>query len=106
MAWSLAATIAVLSLVPPDLRPGTGVPHILEHFLIFLATGTAFGVAYDPRRGLLAIEMVAFAGAVEIAQLFVAGRHARLSDFFVDAVAASAGAFAGSLAKKVHARST
>jgi VanZ family protein len=35
--------------------------------------------------------LVIFAGTVEIAQLFVPGRHARLSDFIVDALAISAG---------------
>ena len=44
VAWSLAATIVVLSLVPSELRPETGFPHILEHFFIFAATG-AVGAA-------------------------------------------------------------
>jgi len=94
-AWSLAATILVLSLVPPDLRPETGLPHKLEHLLIFAATGAAFGLGYDAKPGLLAIQLVIFAGAIEIAQLFVPGRHARLSDFLVDAVAVCAGSIAG-----------
>jgi VanZ family protein len=29
---------------------------------------------------------VIFSGAVEVAQLFVPGRHARLSDFIVDSI--------------------
>jgi VanZ family protein len=98
-AWSLAATILVLSLVPSDLRPETGLPHKLEHLLIFAATGAAFGLGYEVKRGLLVIQLVIFAGAVEIAQLFVPGRHARLSDFLVDAVAICAGSIAGSWAK-------
>jgi VanZ family protein len=102
VAWGLAATIVVLSLVPPDLRPETGVPHKLEHFLIFAATGAAFGLGYEARRGRLAIQLVIFAGVVEIAQLFAPGRHARLSDFLVDAVAICAGSIAGSLAKEAR----
>ena len=103
VAWSLAATIVVLSLVPSELRPETGAPHILEHGLIFGATGAAFGLGYEARRGILAIQLVIFAGAVEIAQLFVPGRHARLSDFLVDAVGICAGSIAGSVAKQVCA---
>jgi len=98
-AWGLAATILVLSLVPPDLRPETGLPHKLEHLLIFAATGAAFGLGYGAKRGLLTIQLVIFAAAVEIAQLFVPGRHARLGDFLVDAVAICAGSIAGSWAK-------
>lgn len=98
-AWSLAAAIVILSLVPPQLRPETDLPHELEHFLIFAATGAAFGLAYVVRSMLLATWLVTFAGAVELAQLFVPGRHARLSDFLVDAVAVCAGSIAGSWAK-------
>jgi len=93
-AWSLAATIVVLSLVPPNLRPESGIPHELEHFLMFLATGLAFGLSYDARYGLLAMKLAVFAGAVELAQLFAPGRHARFSDFLIDAVAVCAGSVA------------
>ncbi len=99
----LAAAILVLSLIPSELRPETSVPHKLEHLLIFAAAGVAFGLGYEARRGLLAIQLVIFAGAVEIAQLFVPGRHARLSDFLVDAVGICAGSIAGSMAKQVCA---
>ena len=89
-AWFLAAAIVVFSLVPADLRPVTDVPHALEHFVIFAATGIAFGFGYG-RRYSIAIALVTFAGVIEIAQLFVSGRHARLSDFIVDAFAACIG---------------
>ena len=89
-AWFLAAAIVVLSLVPPDFRPVTGVPHALEHFAIFAVTGLAFGLGYGPRY-LIPIGLVIFAGAIEVAQLSAPGRHARLSDFAVDAFAACIG---------------
>ena len=91
VAWILATTIAVLSVVPPDLRPETGVPHNLEHFLIYAATGIAFSLGYDRSPTVLAILLVLFSAAVEIAQLFVPGRHARLVDFVTDALAACTG---------------
>ncbi len=105
-AWVLAAVIVVLSLVPPQLRPETDLPHQLEHFLIFAATGTAFGLAYVVRPIPLATLLVTFAAAVEVAQLFVPGRHARVSDFLVDAVAICAGSVAAFLAKQWLGRST
>jgi VanZ family protein len=89
-AWLLSATIVVASLVPPELRPTTDAPHDLEHFAIYAATGLAFGLGYGPRYPVT-IAMVIFAGAIEVAQLFVPGRHARLSDFIVDALAACIG---------------
>ena len=97
VAWALAATIIILSLVPPSLRPETGTPHILEHFIIFAATGFAFGLGFKRRHDLLAILLVLFSGSIEMAQLFVPGRHARLSDFIIDAVAACVGLVTSSL---------
>jgi VanZ family protein len=100
-AWVLAAIIVVLSLVPPGLRPETGAPHDLEHFAIFVATGLVFGLGYARRYGIVAIFLVVFAGTIEIAQLFVPGRHARLSDFVVDALAACIGLLATLLVRGV-----
>jgi VanZ family protein len=85
-----------LSLVPPGLRPESGVPHDLEHFAIFALTGTAFSLGYLRRPFRIALYLVAFAAAIEIGQRFVPGRHARLSDFLVDAFALSLGVLAAS----------
>jgi VanZ family protein len=87
VGWFLAATIVLLSVVPAPLRPETNVPHKFEHFIIFFVTGVAFGMGYNPKRGLLAALLFAFAGCVELIQLFVPGRHARITDFIVDALA-------------------
>lgn len=83
----LATIIVVLSVVPASGRPETGAPHALEHFAIFLATGFAAGVGWPRKHALLSFLLVIFAGLVEIAQLFVPGRHARVSDFTVDVLA-------------------
>jgi VanZ family protein len=90
-AWVLTAVIVILSLVPPSLRPETSAPHSVEHFIIYGATGFTFGLGFKRRHGLLAILLVIFCGSIEIAQLFVPGRHARLSDFIIDSVAACIG---------------
>src|SRR5689334_3055699 len=90
-AWFLLLAIATLSLVPPSYRPQTIIPHDPEHLVAFLLLGLAFALGY-PRRTLLAtLLLVGFVGVVEIAQLFVPGRHARLSDFLIDAFAVSIG---------------
>jgi VanZ family protein len=97
VALGLAIAIVVLSVVPPALRPETGLPHGLEHFVIYWATGVAFVLGYELKLGLLATLLVFFSGAVEFAQLFVPGRHARLSDFIVDALATIVGAMTASV---------
>ncbi len=93
--WLLLLTITVVSLVPPTLRPETGVPHHLEHVAIFAAAGFAFGIGYSRRPLGTAMGLVIFAGVIELAQGAVAGRQARLSDFVVDALAMAVGVAAG-----------
>lgn len=104
VAWSLAAAIIVLSIVPPHLRPETVLPHALEHFAIFCVTGAAFSLGYQQQRLRLIVLLVIFCGVVEIAQLFAPGRHARLADFLVDALAVCAGVVTPLLAKQLAAR--
>jgi VanZ family protein len=91
VAWALLVTIVVLSFVPPGLRPVTPAPHYAEHLGIFLATGVAFGFGYAWSPVLQAIALVAFSAAIELIQLGIVGRHARLSDFVVNAVSISVG---------------
>jgi VanZ family protein len=47
---------------------------------------------------------VIFCGGIELAQLMIPGRHARLSDFFVDAAAICVGIFAGSALTRMTRR--
>ena len=103
-AWTLAVLITVLSVVPPHLRPETELPHNFEHFLIYVATGLAFGIGYDRKHIRVAILLLIFTATTEIAQLFVPGRHARLSDFIVDAFAMLAGLMVASLTSRIPKR--
>jgi VanZ family protein len=102
VAWALAAAIVILSLVPPELRPVTPAPHAVEHFTIYFATGLAYALGYR-RSGVVAVLLVIFAGVVELAQLLVAGRHARWSDFIIDALAMSLGVLAVALSRRWRA---
>jgi VanZ family protein len=96
MAWFTLVAIIVLSLVPPGARPITFMAHKIEHASIFLFDGVAFGIAYCGYAWLSSIVAVIFCAGIELAQLTIPGRHARLSDFFVDAIAICVGIFAGS----------
>lgn len=95
VAWLMLSVIVVLTVVPPGLRPSTFVPHKIEHAAIFLMAGTSFGIAYLGRERLLSVAAIVFCAVLELAQLYVPGRHARLSDFIVDATAAVVGVFVG-----------
>ena len=91
LTWMLIALILVLSVVPPSLRPVTGVRHSLEHFAIFALCGFCFGLGYSIRLSTQAIGLATFATVVEALQLLVPGRHARLIDLVVDSLASVAG---------------
>jgi VanZ family protein len=88
-------------VVPPTLRPESSLPHDLEHFAIFWTTGLAFALAYSSTP-LLAAALVVFSGTVEIIQLIIPGRHARLSDFIVDALAGVTGMLTVSLVVQIR----
>jgi hypothetical protein len=94
-AWSLIAAIIVLSLVPPSLRPSTGLPHDFEHAAIFMLTGFTFGIAYRVRHLCHIAGLIAFAGVIEGAQILISGRHARVSDFVVAGLSAAGGVLVG-----------
>ena len=96
-AWLLTLAIVTLSLVPAPARPTTIAGSGLEHFLIFLAVGVAFGFGHPRKPGLVALALLIFAACLEIAQASVPGRHARLSDFVVDGMASVLGVGLSSL---------
>ena len=81
LAWVLVFGIVGLSIVPPDYRIVTDLPRLFEHLSIFLLAGVAFGFGYPDRYPMQSIALVLFAADVELMQVWVPGRHARLSDF-------------------------
>jgi VanZ family protein len=97
LTWLLSLVIVALSLVPPSLRPVTAAPHKLEHFAIFVMWGLAFGMWNRVNQGSQIVVAILFAGAIEIVQYWIPGRHSRISDFVVDAGAASVGALFGGI---------
>src|SRR5262245_58476317 len=98
-AWLLAAAVTFATLGPPRYRPHSELGQGGEHALAFVLVGLAFGLAYpQQRRGAAGLSVIMIA-LLEALQLWAPGRHARMSDFAVDAVAALIGfAIAGALA--------
>ena len=91
VAWVLLATAIVLTVVPAQFRPVSGFPSPVEHFAMFFLIGSAFALGYSRSDYPLCGAALAFAGSLELIQHFVPGRHARLSDFVIDALAAVIG---------------
>jgi VanZ family protein len=91
LAWLLAAAVTFATLGPARFRPHSDLSQNGEHALAFILVGLAFGLAYPRHRLLTAAIAVVMIGTLEILQLWMPGRHARLEDFIVDALAACAG---------------
>jgi VanZ family protein len=96
-AWLLAAAVTFATLGPPRYRPHAHLGQDGEHALAFILVGLAFGLAYRQHRLPAAAIAVVLTGVLELAQLWVPGRHARLEDFIVDALTACAGFVAAAL---------
>jgi VanZ like family len=90
-AWLLAAAVTFATLGPARLRPHSILGQDGEHTLAFVLIGIAFGLAYPRHRLFTATIALIMIGALEILQFWAPGRHARLEDFVVDALAACAG---------------
>src|ERR1035437_3572248 len=84
IAWLLAAAVTFATLGPPLYRPHSNLGQDGGHAF-------AFGLAYPRHRLLTAGISLLMIGVLEVLQILVPGRHARLEDFIVDAVAACAG---------------
>jgi VanZ family protein len=90
-AWLLAAAVTFATLGPPRFRPHSNLGQDGEHAFAFVLIGLAFGLAYPRHRLLTSVIAVVMIGVVELLQLWAPGRHARLEDFVVDALAACIG---------------
>ena len=101
VAWSLLIAIVVMTVVPASLRVVTGAPHNVEHALVFLVTGIGFGLGYELRMTVICAAAIVFCAALELLQLAVPGRHARLSDFLIDAGAACFGIAIAGFARRL-----
>lgn len=73
-----------------------------EHFTSFFLTGILSYLAYPRRLAVSLLAGIAFAAGVELLQIPLPGRHARLSDFIIDASAACIGTVFGFLLVRIR----
>ena len=93
--YAAVGLIGVLSLIPAALRPDTGAPGKLEHFVAYMGAAALLALgSSSPGERWQGLWLVPYAGALEFAQIFVPGRHSRFSDFVVSGVGALLGVVA------------
>lgn len=91
--WLCLTIITVLSLVPGELRPHTGMHGRMDHAIAYAGTGIFMAIGYVSMRQRLAgiIGVAALSVLFEFLQLYVPGRSSNI----LDALASSAGLTAG-----------
>jgi hypothetical protein len=104
LAVGLLLAIFVLSVVPAEIRPETGVPHDLEHSAIWALPGALMVLGYRMRFWVWATLGPLFAAAIEVVQIGIPGRHARLEDFLVDAGSILLGSACAALLLKINSQ--
>ena len=87
-AWAGILCLVVLTLVPASERPNTGLEHGFEHALAFGTVGILAGLAFRTRLVTLFAAAMAFTACLELLQIFLPTRHARLEDFLTDTLGA------------------
>jgi VanZ family protein len=75
----------IFSVVPANERPITGSGQAIEHLAAFGSVGALFAIG-SYRLGVSRLLVVAFlfCGAIELLQVPLPTRHARVSDFAID----------------------
>jgi hypothetical protein len=73
--------IVILSLVPGNTRPHSGMSGIYEHFFAYLMVGGAFGLGLPTllHRLLIAGGLTVTAAVLEVAQVTIPGRTGEIS---------------------------
>ena len=99
-AWTCLVLLAVLSWLPAEAMIRTGINGRIEHFIAYMGTMLVVGAAYGIRLGLLRLTamLIAYAGVLELGQIYVPGRHSSVFDFAASASGVVIGAIAFQLA--------
>jgi VanZ family protein len=89
VAWGGLVAITVFTVVPASFRPVTDLGSNFEHVLVFFGVFAAFNVGYEVSPVRLVLFALLYCGGLELVQIPLPTRHARVSDFIVDFVAAN-----------------
>jgi VanZ family protein len=105
MALISLAIILALSLVRGEFRPHTVfLPSALEHVAAYVVAAFLLCLAYAYRVSpvWLVLLLTAYGGLLELIQLWVPGRHGRLSDIVADFAGALIGAMLASAVTRLR----
>ena len=90
VAWLALASIAVLSVLPGNMRPEMIADSRYEHFAAYFIAGFLLSLGYPRQRQLLAsgLLLAIGGGALEAVQLWIPGRTASAEDLTISMLGA------------------
>lgn len=92
--------IPILSLLPVEEMPHTGIPKGIDHFIAYWGTGGLVALAFSGRVWVAVVAsfgLVVLAGGMEVLQAFTPGRTPMFSDFLMSGMGALSGLGVGML---------
>jgi VanZ family protein len=101
LAWFGVFAILVFSVIPANERHVTGIGQGLEHFTAFGLVAGAFAAGYRLRLIQFLLIALLFCGAIELLQVPLPTRRARVSDFFIDFLGSCLALFLVTLGHKI-----
>ncbi|UOK71539.1 hypothetical protein [Ancylobacter polymorphus] len=103
-AFACVLIIVVLSLLPAEEMPRTGIPDGTDHFIAYWGTGGLMALAFRGRGAVLALAglaLVGLGGLMEVLQQLSPGRSTTWSDFLMSGGGALAGLLMGTIAARI-----
>jgi len=81
--WLGFLGVAILSLLPAESRPHTGVGGQLEHLVAYALVAGSLGIGHKSYRDRLIVGLTLTCGAalLELLQLFIPGRNSEFAGF-------------------------
>ena len=101
-AWLILAVIVFSTLSPIGMRPHLGAAHV-ERFAAFALLGFLFAIVHPGRIVMVLLCVVAAVAGLELLQMLVASRHARVADIAVKAAGGVGGIASAWLVMRVYA---
>lgn len=103
-AFACVLIIVVLSLLPAEEMPRTGIPDGTDHFIAYWGTGGLMALAFRGRGAVLllaGLALVGLGGLMEVLQQLSPGRSTTWSDFLMSGGGALAGLLMGTIAARI-----
>jgi VanZ family protein len=104
LGWIAVVSIAILSLVPGQLRPHIFALGAIEHLTAYFLAATLLALGYRSLSSAIWIALLlgAYSGGLEVLQHWIPGRSPKLSDFVISSSGAFAGVVVASLMLRIN----